>query len=147
MFKVSDCFTSRSRFFHLHGDVTITGGGQQNLGLCLALRALEQGGNFILPHLLWHGASVFPDSSEGPPHSIASYDTQRDIEDLFWPVSIRVLMKEKKKRMKEKKDMLVIRKNIKVHSSVTVKLQWTNSQEWYMIRSWTSCTKDFKIIW
>jgi hypothetical protein len=37
-------FTSRSRIFHLYGDVTITGEGLQNLGLCSALRAFEQGG-------------------------------------------------------------------------------------------------------
>jgi hypothetical protein len=28
-------------------------------------------------------ASVFPVSSEGPPHSVASYDTRGDVEDLF----------------------------------------------------------------
>jgi hypothetical protein len=33
--------------------------GLQNLGLCSALRAIEQGGIFIVPHLLWHRASVF----------------------------------------------------------------------------------------
>jgi hypothetical protein len=33
-------------------DVTIAGEGLQNLGLCLALRAFEQGGIFIVPHLL-----------------------------------------------------------------------------------------------
>jgi hypothetical protein len=45
-------FTSLSRIFHLYGDVTITGEGLQNLGLCLALRTFEQGGIFIVPHLL-----------------------------------------------------------------------------------------------
>jgi hypothetical protein len=30
------------------------------------LMAFEQGGIFIVPHLLWHGASVFLVSSEGP---------------------------------------------------------------------------------
>jgi hypothetical protein len=29
----------------------------------------------------------FPVSSEGPPHSVASYDTQGDVEDLFLPGS------------------------------------------------------------
>jgi hypothetical protein len=77
------CFTSHSWIFHLSGDVTITGVGLQNLGLCLVLRAFEQGGIFIVLHLLWPGASVFPFSSEGPPHSVASYDTQRDMENLF----------------------------------------------------------------
>jgi hypothetical protein len=76
-------FTSRSRIFHLYGDVTIAGEGLQNLGLCSALRAFEQGGIFIVPHLLWHGTSVFPVSSEGPPQLVASYDTQGDVEDLF----------------------------------------------------------------
>jgi hypothetical protein len=45
-------FTSRSRIFHLYGDVTIAGEGLQNFGLCSALRAFEQGGIFIVPHLL-----------------------------------------------------------------------------------------------
>jgi hypothetical protein len=54
------CFTSRSRIFHLYGDVTITGEGLQNLGLCSVLKAFEQGGIFIVPHLLWQGTSVFP---------------------------------------------------------------------------------------
>jgi hypothetical protein len=45
-------FTSRSRIFHLYGDVTSAGEGLRNLGLCSALRAFEQGGIFIVPHLL-----------------------------------------------------------------------------------------------
>jgi hypothetical protein len=78
------CFTSRSRIFHLYGDVTIAGKGLQNLGLCLVLRAFQQGGIFIVPHLLWHGTStIFPVSSEGLPHVVASYDTRGDVEDLF----------------------------------------------------------------
>jgi hypothetical protein len=76
-------FTSRSRIFHLYGDVTIAGERLQSLGLCSALRAFEQGGVFIVPHLLRHGASVFQVSSEGPPHPVASYDTRGDVEDLF----------------------------------------------------------------
>jgi hypothetical protein len=32
--------------------LTITGEGLQNLGLCSALRVFEQGGIFIVPHLL-----------------------------------------------------------------------------------------------
>jgi hypothetical protein len=56
----------------------------QNLGLCSTLRAFEQGEIiFILSHLLWNGTSVFPVSSEGPPHSVAFYDTQGDVENLF----------------------------------------------------------------
>jgi hypothetical protein len=45
-------FTSRSIIFHLYGDVTIAGEGLQNLGLCSALKAFEQGGIFIVSHLL-----------------------------------------------------------------------------------------------
>jgi hypothetical protein len=48
----------------------------------IGLGAFEQGGTFIVPHLLWHGASVFPVSSEGPPHLVSFYDTPRDAEDL-----------------------------------------------------------------
>jgi hypothetical protein len=64
------------------GDVTIADEGLQNFGLCSALRALEKERIFIVPHLLGHGASVFPVSSEGPPHSVAFYNTQGDVEDL-----------------------------------------------------------------
>jgi hypothetical protein len=35
-----------------YGNVTITGEGLQNLGLCSALRPFEQGGIFNVPHLL-----------------------------------------------------------------------------------------------
>jgi hypothetical protein len=76
-------FTSRSRIFHFYGNLTIAGEGLQNLGLCSALRAFEQGMIFIVPHLPWHGTSVFPVSSEGPPHLVAFYDRQVDAEDLF----------------------------------------------------------------
>jgi hypothetical protein len=72
---------SRSRIFQLYGDVTTAGEGLQNLGPCSMLRAFKQGGIFIVPHLQWHRASVFPVSSEGPPHSVASYDTLGDVED------------------------------------------------------------------
>jgi hypothetical protein len=47
--------TSRSRIFHLYADVTITGEGLQNFGLCSALKAFEQEGIFYInyrPHLL-----------------------------------------------------------------------------------------------
>jgi hypothetical protein len=45
-------FTFRSRIFRLYGDVTITGEGLQKLGLYSALKALDQGGIFIVLHLL-----------------------------------------------------------------------------------------------
>jgi hypothetical protein len=37
---------------HLYEDVIFAGEGLQNLGLCSALKAFEQGGIFIMPHLL-----------------------------------------------------------------------------------------------
>jgi hypothetical protein len=55
----------------------------QNLALCSTLRAFEQGGIFIVQHLLWHEASVFPVSFGRQPHLVASYDTQGDVEKLF----------------------------------------------------------------
>jgi hypothetical protein len=38
--------------FSRKGDVTIAGERLQNLGVCSALRAIEQGGIFNVPHLL-----------------------------------------------------------------------------------------------
>ena len=34
LFYLIYCFTSRSRNFHLYGDITVVGEGLQNLGLC-----------------------------------------------------------------------------------------------------------------
>ena len=68
--------------FHLYGDVTTVSEGLQNLSLCSVLRAFEQGEIFIVSHLLRRGTLVFPVSSEGPPHSVVSYDTLGDVEDL-----------------------------------------------------------------
>jgi hypothetical protein len=36
----------------IYGDVIIAGEGLQNFGLCSALRAFDQGGIFIVRHLL-----------------------------------------------------------------------------------------------
>jgi hypothetical protein len=66
------------------------GEGLQNLGLCSALRAFEQGGISTMPHPLRNRVSASLVSSEGPvhsqggvedlvipdPHSIASYDIE-----------------------------------------------------------------------
>ena len=77
--------------FLLSEDITMAGEGLQNLGS--ALKAFEQEEIFVVTHLLWHGTSVFPVSSEGPPQSIASYDTNGDAEGLqmIWnkPFSIK----------------------------------------------------------
>jgi hypothetical protein len=52
--NLSSCLTMTpcSSMRLLYGEVTITGEGLQNLGLCSALRAFEQGGIFIVPHVL-----------------------------------------------------------------------------------------------
>jgi hypothetical protein len=52
---------------YLRLDFTIAGEGLQNLGLCSALRAFEEGGIFIVPHLLWHWARFFRSHPENPP--------------------------------------------------------------------------------
>jgi hypothetical protein len=49
-------------------------------------------GIFIVPHLLWHGTSVFMVSTEEPTHLVTSYHLQGDAEDLFLPRSLRVLI-------------------------------------------------------
>jgi hypothetical protein len=76
-------FTSRSRIFHRYRDVTTADEGLHNLGLRSALRTFELGGIFIVPHLLRNGVSVSTVRSEGPRHSVASYDTQKDVMDLL----------------------------------------------------------------
>ena len=56
--------------FHSYGDVTIVGDGLQSFDLCSALMSFEQWGFFSVPHLLWHGASVYNMvNSEDPWHS------------------------------------------------------------------------------
>jgi hypothetical protein len=68
-------------FFHFYGDVTITG----ILKGCTInrLMAFEQGDLYRATSAVTQN-SVFPVSSEGPPHSVASlYDTQGGVEDLF----------------------------------------------------------------
>jgi hypothetical protein len=80
------CFTSRSRIVHLYRDVTITGEWLQNLDLCSALKAFEQGESFKYRAT----PAVTRDfcSSEGPSHTVASYNTQGDVEDLLFNNSI-----------------------------------------------------------
>jgi hypothetical protein len=76
-------FNAPSEIVHLYGNVTIATEKLQTLGLCSALRTFEQRGMFIVVHLLWHEASVFLVSSEGPYHSIASYAVQGDVENIY----------------------------------------------------------------
>ena len=59
--------SSHSRIFHTFGDVTITGEGRAtNFDLYSALMAIEQWGFFSVPHLLWHGLSVYNGHLRGP---------------------------------------------------------------------------------
>jgi hypothetical protein len=75
---------SNSRTFHSKEDVTISSERLQNLGLCWALRVFEQEGSLLCPICNDTArAPVFSVTSEGLLHSVASYDTQEDTEDLF----------------------------------------------------------------
>jgi hypothetical protein len=102
IFFIYFCISELFWIFHLYGDVIITGEGLQNLGA----QGLWAGRDLYQANLRWHRASVFPVSSQGPPpfncllrlargcggpiltkilsgpHSIASYDTQGNVEDL-----------------------------------------------------------------
>jgi hypothetical protein len=56
----------------------------QNLGLRSALRAFEQEGMFIVPHLLWHRTSVSRSHPKDCPiQSPLTTHTLGDVEDLF----------------------------------------------------------------
>ena len=54
--------------FHSYGHVTIADEGLVNFDLCSALMhmAIEQWGFISVPHLLWHGASVYNGHLRGP---------------------------------------------------------------------------------
>ena len=58
-------FSSYSRIFHSYGDSPLPLKAA-NFDLCSALMAIEQLGFFSVPHLLWHGASVFNSHVHGP---------------------------------------------------------------------------------
>jgi hypothetical protein len=61
-------FTSRSRLFHLCGDVTIAGEGLKKLGLARRSGPLSREGSLSCNTCyVRHGASVFPVSSEDRP--------------------------------------------------------------------------------
>ena len=59
-------FSYNSRIFYSFGDVTIAGEGLQILTYSLAIMAIEQWGFFSMPHLLWHGTSVYNGHLRGP---------------------------------------------------------------------------------
>ena len=52
------CFSLGSRIFHSYRDVTISGEGLQNLGLCSALMVVKHKLKHK-PYLQWHGASIY----------------------------------------------------------------------------------------
>jgi hypothetical protein len=65
--------------------VTIAGDKVANFCLCLAFRAFEQGGIFIVPYLLQHETSVYTISSKRPaptPHSAIQTPDARIIRSL-----------------------------------------------------------------
>ena len=59
--------SSHSRIYHTYEDFTIAGEGlHANFDLCSVLMAIEPWGFFSVPHLLWHGASVYDGHLRGP---------------------------------------------------------------------------------
>ena len=64
-------------FCHAQKYRNIISEGLQNLGLCWRF--------FIVPQLIWHGASFFPVSSEGKPNSFLSYDKQGILRTYSYP--------------------------------------------------------------
>ena len=57
--------SSHSRLFHSYGDVTIIGEGLQILTYARHSWPVSSK-FFIVPHLLWHGVSVYNDHIRGP---------------------------------------------------------------------------------
>ena len=52
------------KYILFEGDVPNTAEGLHTFGWCSTFKTFEQGANFIVTDLLWHGASVFKISSE-----------------------------------------------------------------------------------
>ena len=50
-----------------------------------AAYGFRERGIFMVPHLLRHGASCFPVSTDGPPHSVALHDKHRVLRAYFKP--------------------------------------------------------------
>ena len=55
----------------------------QNVVLGSAPSAFKQGGIFIVPHLLWHEASVFVVSSRRLPHVVALYENKGVLKTYY----------------------------------------------------------------
>ena len=53
---------------------------------CLTLMNMffDQGGIFIVPHLIWHVTSVFAVWSKGSPH-LVTFNDKQGMEELFLP--------------------------------------------------------------
>ena len=61
-----ESFSSHSRIVHSYGDLTNDQWKVTHFCLCSALMTIEQWGFFSVPHLLWHGASVYNGHLQGP---------------------------------------------------------------------------------
>ena len=68
-------------FFSYPAAVTITGDWAANLGLCSALRAFEQGGIFIVPHLHRHGIWGFSGLLRKTGTHVPQWDSNSRLED------------------------------------------------------------------
>jgi hypothetical protein len=87
LFVLFVCLEPHEQFFKYLAAVTITGDKAANLGLCSALRTFEQGGIFIVPHLLRHGASVYTVSIGRPEPHVPQWDSnsRRKDRQIFAP--------------------------------------------------------------
>jgi hypothetical protein len=103
-------------------DVTKTSEGLQNVGLCSALRVFEKWGIFIVPHLLWHGTSVFQFSSEGPPHLVFLL---RHARGWLGPIFIRIL----RGQLSKKGIIFFLIKNRTVFLDVKIKYNYVFNSE------------------
>jgi hypothetical protein len=70
-------------FLLIYEDVTITGEGLSKFRPMLGAQGLWTGRDLYRARPAVTRDLGFTGSSEGPPHSVASYDTQGDVEDLF----------------------------------------------------------------
>ena len=72
------------------------GEGLQNLVLCSKPTAFEQGGIFIVPHLLWRGTLVGGSCSQDHPKLVAFHDNQRKLKTYEELWLVRLVIKHLK---------------------------------------------------
>ena len=84
-----------ARKYFSYRDIAM-GEGLQNLVLCSKPTAFEQGGIFIVPHLLWHGTLVGGSRSQDHPKLVAFHDKQRKLKTYEELWLVRLVIKHLK---------------------------------------------------